>query len=65
MIPHAGVIANRAAEKQASREEDAARLARGEISPAQLRAENNFFGSLDMQRFRIVAIGGRPVHVNR
>lgn len=65
MDPSSKILANRPAEKQASRDEDAARLARGEITPAQLRRENNFFGALDMQRFKIVAIGGRPVRVNR
>ena len=59
------ILANRPAEKQASRDEDAARLARGEITPAELRAENSFFGSLDMRRFRIVEIGGRPINVKR
>jgi hypothetical protein len=33
----------RAAEKQRSREEDARRLQRGEVAPAQLAAENSFF----------------------
>ena len=32
----------RAAEKQASRDEDARRLACGEVTPAELRRENSF-----------------------
>ena len=31
-------------EKQASRDEDARRLAAGEVTPAQLHRENSFFG---------------------
>lgn len=51
----------RAAAKQASRDEDARRLAAGEISEDELRRNNSFFGSLDMSRFRMVAIGGKPI----
>lgn len=53
--------AERARQKQASRDRDADRLARGEISPAELAEENSFFASLDVSRFKIVAIGGRPI----
>jgi len=35
-------FAERAAEKQRSREEDERRLRRGEVSPAELAAENSF-----------------------
>jgi hypothetical protein len=51
----------RAAEKQASRDDDAKRLASGEISAAALRRKNSFFGSLAFSKFRIVAIGGKPI----
>ena len=51
----------RAAEKQASRDADAARLAAGEITPAELARENSFFGSLDLSGFRIAAIGKTPI----
>lgn len=47
----------RAAEKQASRDADAARLAAGTITPADLARENSFFSCLDLASFRIVAIG--------
>ncbi|HZH50300.1 MAG TPA: hypothetical protein VEZ16_00310 [Microvirga sp.] len=53
--------AERAAEKQASREHDLARLNSGEVSRAQLRAENGFFSSLRLSELRIVAIGGKPL----
>jgi hypothetical protein len=65
MDPKRYNIANRAAEKQASSDEDADRLARGEITGAELRVENNFFASLDMSRFKIVAIGGRPIKFDK
>lgn len=51
----------RAAEKQASRDRDAARLAADEITPAALARENSFFGSLDLSGFRIAAIGKTPI----
>ena len=53
--------AERAREKQASRERDAERLQRGEVSRAQLARENDFFEALDPSGFEIVAIGGRPL----
>lgn len=55
----------RAAAKQASRDEDARRLAAGEITKEELRAENSFIGSLDMSRFKMVAIGDKPVKFKR
>ncbi|MGI0524003.1 hypothetical protein [Rhizobium giardinii] len=51
----------RAEAKRASRDEDERRLAAGEITKQELRRENSFFGALDMSKFRIVAIGGKPV----
>jgi len=51
----------RAAEKQASRDADAARLAAGAVTPAELARENSFFGSLDLSGFRIAAIGKTPI----
>lgn len=50
---------DRAAEKEAQRENDRARLARGEVTPTELQDENNFFK--DLGPFKIVAIGGRLV----
>ncbi len=51
----------RAAVKQASRDEDARRIASGEISDRELKRENAFFGSLDKSKFKMVAIGGKPL----
>ena len=48
---------DRAAEKEAQREDDRARLVRGEVTPAELQDENNFFRGLGP--FKIVAIGRR------
>jgi len=53
--------AERAREKEASRERDAERLRRGESRGEQLASENGFFSSLDISSFEIVAIGGRPL----
>ena len=55
----------RARQKQASRDRDLARLAQGEISAQDLQHENSFFGSVDPGSFEIVAIGGRPLVLNR
>lgn len=57
--------AERARQKQASRDRDARRLADGEVTPTELRRENAFFGSLDFSRFRMTAIGDRPVEYSR
>ena len=51
----------RARDKQGSRERDADRLRRGEVSREQLASENGWFSSLDLSSFEIVAIGGRPL----
>lgn len=51
------IAPDRAAEKQRARDLDAQRLEAGEVSPAQLQAENNFFAGLDLSSFRIAAIG--------
>ena len=51
----------RARQKQASRDRDRERLARGEVSRAELQRENDFFAPLDISSFEIVAIGGRPI----
>lgn len=53
-------VEERAHQKQASRDRDLARLRNGEISPAELAQENNFFAALDLPSFKIVSIGGRP-----
>jgi hypothetical protein len=53
--------AERAREKQASRDWDAERLRRGEVSRAQLARENGFFEPLELSSFQIAAIGGRPL----
>ena len=51
----------RAREKQAARDEDARRLAAGEITAAELAKENDFFASFDLSQARITAIGKRRV----
>ncbi|WP_313200374.1 hypothetical protein [Rhizobium sp.] len=51
----------RAVAKQASRGEDSRRVASGEISDRDLKRENSFFGSLDKSKFKMVAIGGKPL----
>lgn len=51
----------RAAAKQASRDEDARQLAAGEISKEVLKRRNGFFSALDMSKFEMVAIGGKPL----
>jgi hypothetical protein len=51
----------RALEKQESREQDAARLRDGQVSPADLRRENSFFSGLSLSRYRMVAIGGKSI----
>jgi len=50
--------AERARQKQESRDRDLARLASGEISAAELNRENGFFSALPLQSFKIEAIGG-------
>lgn len=51
----------RALEKQESRDRDRARLDDLSVDPSQLRRENSFFASLPLHRFKIVAIGGKPL----
>lgn len=53
--------AQRAHEKQESRDRDAARLASGEIEREQLKRQNDLFAGVDFGNWRIVAIGGVPV----
>lgn len=50
------------AEKQASRDNDAARLADGSVSVEDLKAENGFFSALPVHRFIVAAVGDEPVH---
>jgi hypothetical protein len=51
----------RVGQKQASRDQDRARLASGEITAAELAQENGFGVALDLASFEIIAIGGRPI----
>ena len=53
--------ARRVAAKQASRDEDARKLADGEMSPAEMRRKNSFFGALSLGGYKMVAIGGKPI----
>jgi hypothetical protein len=51
----------RVREKQASRDRDAWEIASGQASPSDVARRNDFFRPLDLNEFRIVAIGRRPV----
>jgi hypothetical protein len=51
-------FAQRAAEKQRSRDEDKRRLEQGEVSPEKLRAENSFF---DLSLPIRILDSGRPL----
>ena len=53
--------AARAAEKDASRQADAARLAGGSVSVYDLKAKNAFFSALPLHRFVVAAVGDEPV----
>ncbi len=61
--------AERARQKQASRDEDARRLAAGEITRSELRRENGMVSGMDLSNASIVAIGGKklakPIPINR
>lgn len=48
----------RAQEKRESRERDLERVARGEISSADLQIENGFFSALDMHSITLVRSSG-------
>jgi hypothetical protein len=54
----------RAAAKQASRDNDARRLASGEIDKHQLKRENSFFGSISKGGYSFVSMGGKPIFAN-
>lgn len=45
---------DRARQKQAARDEDQRALASGEVTAAELRKRNSFFGGLDMANFKMV-----------
>jgi hypothetical protein len=51
----------RALEKQESRDRDAARLREGSVNRAELRRENSFFSALPLNRYQMVAIGGKSI----
>ncbi|NTF23587.1 hypothetical protein G6L37_35020 [Agrobacterium rubi] len=51
----------RAREKQKSRDRDQFRLDNGQVSGKELRRENSVFSSLPLHRFRMMAIGGKPL----
>ncbi len=57
--------AERAREKPASRDEDLRRLKAGEIRPAELNRENDFFASIAFSKMRIKSIGGRPFDLRK
>lgn len=62
-------FAERARQKQASRDEDARRLAAGEITKAALKRENGMLSGMDLSGSVIVAIGGKrlekPIPIGR
>jgi len=51
----------RAKQKELSRASDAARVEAGEVSLDQLYRENSFFSAVPIKRFKMVAIGGKPL----
>jgi hypothetical protein len=51
----------RAAEKQAARDRDADRLRSGAVQADALARENDFFRGIEIDKFKIAAIGGRPL----
>jgi hypothetical protein len=53
--------AARAAEKQAMRDSDQIRLQSGEILVEALSRENDFFRDIEIEKFEIIAIGGKAI----
>ena len=47
----------RAAEKQAARDQDAADLAAGRVTPEELNKRNGVFSALDLGSFELEAVG--------
>lgn len=52
---------SRGQRKQLSRDRDAMLLQSGQVSREEMKHQNSFFSALPLQRFKIVAIGGKPV----
>lgn len=52
---------SRAQQKQLSRDRDVMLLQSGQITEAELKRRNSFFGALPIKRFKMVAIGRKPV----
>ena len=52
-------LRDRRVEKQALREADSRALRSGLISAKELAERNDFFANLDVEHFRLVAIGSR------
>lgn len=59
--PPASDRVSRAEQKQLSRERDAMLLQSGWITEAELKRRNSFFGALPIKRYKMVAIGGKPI----
>jgi hypothetical protein len=51
----------RAKQKQLSRARDEMRLKSGEVSLDQLKHDNSFFNAVPIKRFKMVAIGNKPL----
>ncbi len=52
---------SRAQQKQLSRDRDAMLLQSGQVSMDEMKHRNSFFSAVPFKRFKIVAIGGKPV----
>ena len=52
---------SRAKQKRLSRARDEMRLKSGEINVDQLKHDNNFFNALPIKRFKMEALGNKPL----
>ncbi|MHC1550953.1 hypothetical protein [Phyllobacterium sp. K27] len=52
----------RAREKQVMRDRDESRLQSNSASRVELKKNNSFFSALPLDRFRIVAVGGKAIY---
>lgn len=52
---------SRAQQKQLSRDDDAIRLQSGQVSADEMKQRNSFFSALPVKKYKVAAIGGKPV----
>lgn len=52
---------SRGQQKQLSRDRDAMLLQSGRVSADEMRQRNSFFSALPLKRYKVSAIGGKPV----